>query len=216
MSELGAYRLGLAGDERGTAFVELLAIFVPLWTFALCVVQVALIAQADLIVRHAADSAARSAVVVLPDDPAEYGGEPQMSTGAERLRTIRRAASVPLMPLSPAGMRPGADPTVRGSLASPRAIAGADAYLSWGLDVTLPSVEHDTVVNPEVTVRVAYLYTCGVPLARRIVCDSVGAEGVKSRGLASRWSRDRHRRIVHEATLMVHRAPYTYRGRGAS
>jgi hypothetical protein len=37
------------------------------------------VARADLIVKHAADSAARSAAVVLPDDPDEYGGEPTMS-----------------------------------------------------------------------------------------------------------------------------------------
>lgn len=66
-------------DESGVVFLELLIAFVPMWTFFLCVLQLAFIAQANLMVKHSADSAARSAVVVLPDDPSEYGGEPEMS-----------------------------------------------------------------------------------------------------------------------------------------
>jgi len=59
--------------------LEFLIAFVPLWTFFLCLVQLAFITQANLMVKHSADAAARSAVVVLPDDPNEYGGEPEMS-----------------------------------------------------------------------------------------------------------------------------------------
>lgn len=69
----------LVGDCSGIVFVEFLLAFVPLWVFFLCLVQLALLARADLIVKHAADAAARSAAVVLPDDPNEYGGEPTMS-----------------------------------------------------------------------------------------------------------------------------------------
>ncbi|NNE18633.1 MAG: hypothetical protein HKN10_09165 [Myxococcales bacterium] len=66
-------------DKRGVVFLELLIAFVPMWTFFLCVLQLAFIGHADLMVKHSADSAARSAVVVLPDDPNEYGGEAEMS-----------------------------------------------------------------------------------------------------------------------------------------
>ena len=66
-------------DCGGVIFVEVLISFVPLWTLFLCAVQLAFISQANLTVKHAADSAARSAVVVLPDDPEEYGGEQEMS-----------------------------------------------------------------------------------------------------------------------------------------
>lgn len=69
----------LAANREGVVFFEFLVAFVPLWVFFVCVLQLALFAQADLIVKHAADSAARSAAVVLPDDPNEYGGEPEMS-----------------------------------------------------------------------------------------------------------------------------------------
>ena len=66
-------------DQRGVVFLEFLIAFVPMWAFFLCIVQLAFITHANLMVKHSADSAARSAVVVLPDDPNEYGGEPEMS-----------------------------------------------------------------------------------------------------------------------------------------
>lgn len=72
-------------DQRGTVFLEFLVVFVPLWTFFLSLVQLALISHANLIVKHAADAAARSAVVVLPDDPSEYGGEPKMTVERGRV-----------------------------------------------------------------------------------------------------------------------------------
>jgi len=72
-------------DRRGTVFLEFLVVFVPLWTFFLSLVQLALISHANLVVKHAADAAARSAVVVLPDDPNEYGGEPKMTLARGRV-----------------------------------------------------------------------------------------------------------------------------------
>lgn len=75
----GLHREGaLIDDEGGVVFVEFLVAFLPLWVFFLSVVQLAFVSHADLVVRHAADSAARSAAVVLPDDPAAYGGSPKM------------------------------------------------------------------------------------------------------------------------------------------
>jgi len=69
----------LFANKSGVVFLELLIAFVPMWTFFLCVLQLAFIGHADLMVKHSADSAARSAIVVLPDDPNEYGGEAEMS-----------------------------------------------------------------------------------------------------------------------------------------
>lgn len=89
----------LLADQRGVVFLEFLIAVVPMWTFFLCLVQLALITQANLMVKHSADSAARSAVVVLPDDPEEYGGEPKMSvsrnavSAADIARALGRVAS---------------------------------------------------------------------------------------------------------------------------
>lgn len=86
-------RQRLLMDRCGTVFLEFLVVFVPLWMFFLSLVQLALISHANLIVKHAADAAARSAVVVLPDDPNEYGGEPKMTVERGRV-TIGDLASV--------------------------------------------------------------------------------------------------------------------------
>jgi Flp pilus assembly protein TadG len=75
----------LVADQSGVVFIEFLVAFVPVWSFFLCVVQLAFITQANLMVKHSVDSAARSAAVVLPDDPNEYGGEPEMSVERNRV-----------------------------------------------------------------------------------------------------------------------------------
>jgi hypothetical protein len=64
-------------DVRGVVYAEFLIAFFPLFTLFTGTVQLALIAQASLVVRHAAVCAVRKAVVVLDDDPAEYEGEPR-------------------------------------------------------------------------------------------------------------------------------------------
>lgn len=79
VTEASSSSSALLADEHGVVFLEFLIAFVPMWTFFLCVLQLAFIGHADLMVKHSADSAARSAVVVLPDDPNEYGGEAEMS-----------------------------------------------------------------------------------------------------------------------------------------
>ncbi|MGB5811021.1 MAG: TadE/TadG family type IV pilus assembly protein [Polyangiales bacterium] len=75
----------LLAHEQGAVFLEFLVVIVPLWVFFLCIVQLAFFSHANLLVKHAADSAARSASVVLPDDPAEYGGEPKMTVSRSPL-----------------------------------------------------------------------------------------------------------------------------------
>jgi Flp pilus assembly protein TadG len=85
MSSFEAAPGDLARDLRGVVYLEFLIAFIPIWTFALCIFQLALIVRANLMVKHSADAAARSAVVVLPDDPSEYGGEPEMSVARNRV-----------------------------------------------------------------------------------------------------------------------------------
>jgi len=63
---------------RGAVFVEHLLIFLPLFILFLGAVQLALIQAADIQVAHAANTAARAAIVVLDDDPMYYGGAPRM------------------------------------------------------------------------------------------------------------------------------------------
>lgn len=251
----------LIREVRGAVFLEFLIAFVPLWTFALCIFQLALIGRANLIVKHSADAAARSAAVVLPDDPAEYGGQPQMhvgrnrigagdlssaltriaggvfgsdsvrsvasaisgralaNVGTSRLNTIRLAAHVPLMPLSPVDVGADARPTLRKSLGGPRSLSSAGYYQPFAVAVTFPDVSGSIAAGPEIRVRVTYAYQCSVPLARRILCapfedlESEQAWGQSFLPVAQRFVGGWFREIEHESTTLIHSAPYEYRPR---
>jgi hypothetical protein len=252
----------LFADQSGVVLLEFLVTFVPVWTFCLCIFQLALIAEANLMVKHAADAAARSASVVLPDDPNEYGGEPEMSVGRNRvtgdglvaalgrasaalrapsssaisiafsdhvlgnvgrsrLNTIRLAAHIPLMPLAPVDVGRDARPSLQKALGGRRSPVSAVYYQPFAVAVTFPGTSGELVTAPEVTVRVSYAFQCTVPLARRILCsafdDLEGEQQWKQSfvTIAQGLVGGRFRRLHHEATLMVHRAPYEYRPRGS-
>lgn len=63
-----------ARGRRGMVMIETLLAFMPLFMLFLGIVQYALLAAAQLVVKHAAVAGARAASVVLPDDPARYEG----------------------------------------------------------------------------------------------------------------------------------------------
>jgi Flp pilus assembly protein TadG len=253
---------GICDDNRGVVLLEFLIAFVPLWIFFLAVVQLAFIAYADLLVKHSADAAARSAIVVLPDDPNEYGGEPEMSIernpltytdisralasagamfgassspnriaaafsqqavsnlGRSRLNTIRLAAQVPLMPLTPDDVGRDPQPSLAKSIGTERKLLRALYYQPFALAVTFPALEDGAAVGPEITVRVTYAYQCTVPLARRILCqvfDELEGQSEFADAflpLAGAFVGGRFRTLQHETTLMIHDAPYAYRTEG--
>ena len=223
-------------ETAGVVSLEFLIAVPSLWVFCLCVFQLVLLARADLLVRHAAGVAARSAAVVLPDDPSRYEGEPEMAVSPDlgsdkrgvsaaapehsqkasekadkaglplgelslrrrsRSETIALAAEVPLLSLRSA-LLSIRHPTVESAL-GPRRISDALLALPSGLTVRFPDAVDGHIPGPEVTVRVEYEYLCPVPIARRIVCKS----GPSGTGV---WE------FVHVATLLLHDAPYAYRG----
>lgn len=200
-------------DTRGAAYVEFLIAFIPVFLLFLGMLQAALLYGANLVVSHAATSAARSAVVVLPDDPRRYGDEPVNvvdysgvggstgdaisgffdgfglgggappaagTAGSARLNAIRSAASMPLLAVSPSFEQLVSEPTVYravGGNPGSRAATGAALYNRAALSVTFPerpsSRRFRTRFGPDedVTVRVTYLFHCGVPLASWYMCD---------------------------------------------
>ena len=93
----------LMDDTSGAVFVEYLTAFIPMWTFFMCLFQLAFIAHANLIVKHSADVAVRSAAVVFPDNAVYYGGSkpneydtnsvPDPTSLGEALRTVFDAVS---------------------------------------------------------------------------------------------------------------------------
>jgi hypothetical protein len=66
---------GLLPHQRGIVFVEFLIAFTPFFLLFLGTVQLAFLAQAHLIVQHAALRAARTAVITIDDDPYFYAME---------------------------------------------------------------------------------------------------------------------------------------------
>lgn len=59
-------------DDRGVVYVEFLIAFFPLFLLFLALCQLALVGAAEAVVRHSAYAAARSAIVVLEDDPKKF------------------------------------------------------------------------------------------------------------------------------------------------
>lgn len=57
--------------------MEFLIAFIPVWILVLGICQLAFLATARVVVEHSAYRAARSAIVVLEDDPEIYGGIPR-------------------------------------------------------------------------------------------------------------------------------------------
>lgn len=70
-------RRSLQEDQSAAVYVEFLIVFMPVFILFLGMTQVALMFSAKLVVQHAASAAARSAVVVLPDDPKLNNDTPQ-------------------------------------------------------------------------------------------------------------------------------------------
>jgi hypothetical protein len=108
---------------------------------------------------------------------------PRLQQGA-RMAPIRGAAYMPLLALAPsrAAVRPTTDASLRGSLGSGllgnlgfalayvRAAAVVTVHASAGAEAFAPE---PVGPNEPVTVRVTFLYHCGVPLVRTILCKSL-------------------------------------------
>ena len=73
-------RRSLADDQRAAVYVEFLVVFMPVFMLFLGMTQMSLMFTAKIVVKHSADVAARSAIVILPDDPAAYGGATPKNT----------------------------------------------------------------------------------------------------------------------------------------
>jgi hypothetical protein len=194
----------LSSDERGVAYVEFLLAFIPFFTMFLGMMQMALYFSAGLLVRHAASTAARAAVVVLPDDPQYYDDEEvnridedDSATGSatrvlsltiptsapSRLDAIRTAASIPLLPIAPSYDQLVHDPTVIAAVgeSDDRLVTGATLYNRTAVAVTFPtepggsSFRETFDVRGRVTVRVTYLFHCGIPVVSKLLCDDYAA-----------------------------------------
>lgn len=144
--------MGRRMGTRGAVYVEFLIAFMPLFVFFLALVQLGYVEAANLVTKHAAVTAARAAIVVLPDDPKEYGGEPEEKASGKRLSDIQLAAKLPLMALATSP-----DVEVR----FPSSAGGSDSRVAFNRD-------------ERVRVQVEFHYPCRVPIGKTIVCGFFG------------------------------------------
>jgi len=143
----------LVTDVRGVVMFEFLLAFIPVLLLFLGAVQLALLSAAALVVQHAAIDGARSAAVVLDDDPARYEGDARGDLLGARAQTITRAV---LHPLS--------------------ALGATDENTTVSFPLAPRSAQLATDFAPDgetVTVRVTHLARCVVPIARMVACESV-------------------------------------------
>jgi len=146
--------------------------------------QLSLMGVGSLVVQHAAHRAARSAIVLLDDDPAHFDGAPRQQLQAEgepRLAAIRNAAYAPLSVLAPQFdellNNVLAAPTLKASLQSD--LVTTASSLAYNPVAAAIILEHDGepvdsfATNDNVTAHVAYLFSCRVPFARQLICKSL-------------------------------------------
>ena len=133
---------------RGAVYVEFLIAFMPLFVFFMSMVQLAFVEVANVVTKHAAVTAARAAVVVMPDDPKEYGGQEEMKADGKRLADIELAAKLPLMALA-------TSPDIK--VRFPTSPGGTDSRVAFWRDDL-------------VRVQVEFHYPCRVPIGKTIVC----------------------------------------------
>jgi hypothetical protein len=154
-------------------YVEFLIAFLPVFVFFLCLLQLALLFSAKLVVEHAATEAARAAAVVFGDEPGPYReARPGTNTlSPERKRAVRAAALLGLAPL-----------------------ILDDAVVSVGVVVpdgpegkALPNGAPLTARAGDgmIRVRVDATVVCTIALANLIACERHGSSSLRARVIPS-------------------------------
>lgn len=75
-------------DTRGGTYAEWVIAIMPLLTLAMGILQLEEIYTGQMLLDHAATAAARSAAVVVPDDPSHYATEKTQAVEVAALRAM--------------------------------------------------------------------------------------------------------------------------------
>jgi TadE-like protein len=168
--------------ESGVVMIEFALIAPTVWWIMAMVVQMALIAQASLVVRYAAYTAARSAIVLLERDSAPWLSEELTNSNENK---AEKAAKLVLCSLSPktAGTSDSAADAMRDIFAEQNGIWGdsnfhqrfeyADPATNVTIDIEQPDIEIPLIGMPipipdifapsMVKVTVTYQYLTKIP-----------------------------------------------------
>src|SRR5690606_26217574 len=113
---------------------------------------------------------------------AGLGGQ-VVERGSARMRDIRSAALLPLLAVAPSAAQLDDEADIASAIGTgpARAATGARIYNHAALAVTFPEASRgdafrDRITEPEgpLTVRVTYLFHCGIPLVPILMCDQPG------------------------------------------
>lgn len=190
--------------SAGVVYVEFIIAAVPLLIMLFCLMQLALILSAGILVTYSAQKAARAAIVVLGDDheKVEYseplhqvgngGSDVSAYRGAgdnSRYEAIRIAARYALAPVSPS-LAPLGAMSVRQALQQGGKVDTAVALAGWtkyavGLGFKDGDEAYISRFGPRdvVSVQIVFLYPCLIPIGREFVCDSYGKLSQNARAL---------------------------------
>lgn len=159
-------RADLARCDRGTAYVEFLVAFLPLFIFVLAIWQLGRLFATKLLVDNAATAAARAAAVVIPQPDPQ--GVVDNTLTDDKTNTIKAAANIAL---APAYLRDwiGGDFTLAFPSA-PGQTGGADqkTFVPEGEDG--PANDALSMVNA----RVGVTFYCSLPPVDYFMCASDG------------------------------------------
>ena len=143
----------------GAVYVEFLIAFMPLFVMFMSTVQLAFVQIANIVTKHAAVTGCRAAIVVLPDDPADYDNAQTYKVEGKRKADIESAVKGPLRAVSLL-------PIVK--VTFPTSAAGDD-------DKTT-EFAHDAIVR----VQVKFDYLCQIPIGKNVVCGLFGVKVLKA------------------------------------
>jgi hypothetical protein len=156
----------LRDDTRGAVYVEFLIAFMPVFVFFLCLLQLALLFSAKLLVEHAATEGARAAAVVFGDEPIYKEANPRPNVSStERRKVVRGAILIALAPMI-------LDDTVLSVGVGYPEIAGGK---STPIDTPVKARSGDDMIR----VHVDAFVLCKIAIANIIVCDKVGNSALR-------------------------------------
>jgi hypothetical protein len=156
--------------------VEFLIAFLPVFTFFLCLVQLALLYAVRLVVEHAATNTARAAAVIIGDDPQRYNASKNSNgnvinpsdSNDERVKQIRQAALLTLAPYILNGTIHSMDVEF-----PPPGQPGGEQPKSA---ITYTPMDHQTI--SKVRVRIKVEANCKIGFASQVICRSFNLAAV--------------------------------------
>jgi hypothetical protein len=150
--------IALVRNARGAVYVELMIAFMPVFTFFLCLLQLAFVYTTRVFVEHTATAAARVAALSLGrPQPGENlaGGENPVALGPQREALVRKAALLTLAPLI-------LDGTINSVVIEP---------------TPTPYAAMSDDGSPILHLKVRAQMECKVMIANRLICHSFGGGG---------------------------------------